>query len=241
MFVAFCYYTAHKLGKEGMRQMKVILKEYVYMHGVAGDVVEVADGFARNFLIPQGKAVKATPEAIERHEELLAESAMRRQELNEQLVALADKVNGTELVFGRRAERNNKLYGSVTNMDIADKLLEVTDVDINRRRISERPIRELGEYEIQIRMGQDLAPTVKVIVVREDELEEFLTRREAGEDVSEFIVEDHTVEEEEEDVEEVIEVEGEEEQSEAEVEHKPVEELEAIDSVIDVLTGDDDE
>ncbi|MCI0713515.1 MAG: 50S ribosomal protein L9 [Chloroflexi bacterium] len=178
--------------------MKVILKEYVYMHGVAGDIVDVADGFARNFLIPQGKAVKATPAAIARHENLVAESAMRRHELNEQLVALAGKIDGTELVFGRRAERNNKLYGSVTNMDIAHNLLEVTGIDINRRRISERPIRELGEYDVQIRMGQDLAPTVKVIVVREEELDEYLARREAGEDVSDLIVEAHMVDEVEE-------------------------------------------
>lgn len=216
--------------------MKVILKEYVYMHGVAGDIVDVADGFARNFLIPQGKAVKATPEAIARHENLMAESAMRRQELNEQLVALAEKIDGTELVFGRRAERNNKLYGSVTNMDIAQKLLEVTDIDINRRRISERSIRELGEYEIQIRMGQDLAPTVKVVVVREEELDEYLARREAGEDVSDLIVEDHTVEEVEE-----FEAEAEEFEPEAEGEYSPVEEFEAIDSIVEELTGEDSE
>lgn len=161
--------------------MKVILKEYVYMHGVAGDVVDVANGFARNFLIPQGKAVKATPEAIERSESLLAEAAIRREELNEQLVALADKVNGTEIIFGRRAERNNKLYGSVTTMDIADAILEATGVDINRRRISERPLREIGEFEVPIRMGQDLAPVVKVIIVREEEMEDFLKARERGE------------------------------------------------------------
>ena len=211
--------------------MKVILKEYVYMHGVAGDIVDVADGFARNFLIPQGKAVKATPEAIARHENLMAESTMRRQELNEQLVALADKIDGTELVFGRRAERNNKLYGSVTNMDIAQKLLEVTDIDINRRRISERPIRELGEYEVQIRMGQDLAPSVRVIVVRDEELDEYLARREAGEDVSDLIVEDHTVEE--------YEVEGEE--FDAETDYEPDEEFEAFDSIVEELTGEDSE
>jgi large subunit ribosomal protein L9 len=161
--------------------MKVILKEYVYMHGVAGDVVDVADGFARNYLIPQGKAVKATPEAIERSESLLAEATIRREELNEQLVALANKVNGTELIFGRRAERNNKLYGSVTTMDIADAILEATGVDINRRRISERPLREIGEFEVPIRMGQDLAPVVKVIIVREEDMEDFLKARERGE------------------------------------------------------------
>jgi large subunit ribosomal protein L9 len=66
--------------------MKVILKEYVYKHGVAGDVVDVANGFARNFLIPKGLAEKATKDALNRNGNLLAQAAMRRQELNEQLV-----------------------------------------------------------------------------------------------------------------------------------------------------------
>lgn len=169
--------------------MKVILKDYVYMHGVAGDIVDVADGFARNFLIPQGKAIKATPEAIERNQALMAEAAIRRKELNNQLVALANRIDGTELIFSRKAERNNKLYGSVTTMDIADALLEKTGVDINRRRISERPLREVGEFDVSIRMGQDLAPAVKVVIVREDEFEDFMKARAeaeaAGEDVEE--------------------------------------------------------
>ena len=86
--------------------MKVILKEYVYLQGVAGDIIDVADGYARNFLFPQGKAVKATPQAIARNEMLLAEATMRRQELNEQLLSVAQKIDGTELVFGRKAGRN---------------------------------------------------------------------------------------------------------------------------------------
>lgn len=161
--------------------MKVILKEYVYLHGVAGDIVDVKDGFARNFLIPQGKAVKATAEAINRNESLLAEATMRRQELNSQLEEVSNKVDGTVLVFGRKAERNNKLYGSVTTMDIADALLEATGIDINRRRISERSLRELGEFEIPIRMGHDLAPVVKVVIVREEEVVDYMARLEAGE------------------------------------------------------------
>lgn len=161
--------------------MKVILKEYVYLHGVAGDIVDVKDGFARNFLIPQGKAVKATDNAIKHNEVLLAESAIRRQELNSQLVAVSNKVDGTVLIFGRKAERNNKLYGSVTTMDIADSLLEATGIDINRRRISERSLRELGEFEIPIRMGHDLSPVVKVVILREDEVAEYKARLAAGE------------------------------------------------------------
>lgn len=167
--------------------MKVILKEYVYLHGVAGDIVDVKDGFARNFLIPQGKAVKATEEAIKRNEALLAEAAIRRQELNDQLMAVSNKIDGTVLVFGRKAERNNKLYGSVTTMDIAEALLAETGIDINRRRISERSLRELGEFEIPIRMGHELAPVVKVVILREDEVDEYLAKLEAGEiDVDEI-------------------------------------------------------
>ena len=159
--------------------MKVILTEYVYLHGVAGDMIEVADGFARNFLIPRGKAVKATAKALERNQALMAEAAMRRKELNDQLVAVANQIEGVELIFGRKAERNNKLYGSVTTMDIADALMKKTGLDINRRRISERPLRELGEFDVPVRMGQDLAPNLKVIIVREEEMAEFLRKREA--------------------------------------------------------------
>ena len=179
--------------------MKVILKEYVYLHGVAGDIVDVKNGFARNFLIPQGKAVKATAEAIERNEVLLAESAIRREELNDQLLGVSNKISGTVLVFGRKAERNNKLYGSVTTMDIADALHEATGIDINRRRISERSLRELGEYEIPIRMGHELAPVVKVVIIREDEVDEYLARLEAGE----IDIDDIGVEHEEEEFEQV--------------------------------------
>src|SRR5688572_28766627 len=158
--------------------MKVILTDYVYLHGVAGDVVEVANGFARNYLIPRKKAVKATPEAIARNEKLMQEAILRRQELNDQLISVAKQIDGVELIFGRRAERNNKLYGSVTTMDIAQALLEKTGLDINRRRISERPLRELGEFDIPVRMGQELHANLKVFIVREEEMSEFVKKRE---------------------------------------------------------------
>jgi large subunit ribosomal protein L9 len=179
--------------------MKVILTDYVYMHGVAGDMVEVADGFARNFLIPRKKAVKATPQAIARNQSLMAEAAMRRKELNDQLVSVAKQIDGVELVFGRRAERNNKLYGSVTTSDIAEALLAKTGIDINRRRISERPMRELGSFDVPVRMGQDLAPVLKVTIVREEEMAEYLRKREAEKNkpATEEVVAEETAEVEE--------------------------------------------
>lgn len=169
--------------------MKVILKEYVYMQGVAGDIVDVADGFARNYLIPRGKAVKATPTAIKRNQELLEQVATRRKELTSRLMEVSQKIDGTELVFGRKAGRNNQLYGSVTTRDIAQAILDETGVDIDRRRVSERPLRELGTFEVPIRMGQDLSPVVKVVILPEDEVEEYLRRREAGE-LQEEVIDD---------------------------------------------------
>lgn len=154
--------------------MKVILREYVYKHGVAGDIVNVADGFARNFLIPRGLAVKATLKALKDNENLTAEAAIRRNELNERLIAVANQIQGVELVFGRKAGSNGKLYGSVTTMDIAEALLEKTGLDINRRRISERSLREVGTYNIPVRMAHDLSPEIRVVIVREEDLAQYL-------------------------------------------------------------------
>jgi large subunit ribosomal protein L9 len=154
--------------------MKVILKQYVYKHGVAGEVVNVADGFARNYLIPRGLAIKATKTALNENTKLLAESAMRRNELNDQLVRVANDIDGVHLVFGRKAGSNGKLYGSVTTIEIAEALRQKTGLDINRRRISERNLRELGSFEIPVRMGADLSPVLKVTIVREEDLANYL-------------------------------------------------------------------
>lgn len=154
--------------------MKVILKQYVYKHGVAGDVVDVANGFARNYLIPRGLAVKATQRELDQNQSLLAEAAVRRNELNDQLVKVSNQIDGTHLVFGRKAGSNGKLYGSVTTTEIAEALLEETGVDINRRRISDRNLRELGTYHIPVRMGNDLSPTLVVTIVREEDLADYL-------------------------------------------------------------------
>lgn len=168
--------------------MKVILKQYVYKHGVAGDIVDVADGFARNFLIPRGLAVKATKRAIDENQSLLAESAIRRNELNDQLIKVSNQIDGVVLIFGRKAGSNGKLYGSVTTTEIAQELYKVTGVDINRRRISDRPLRELGTFDVPVRMGADLSPTLRVTIVREEDMAAFLDA--GGEDLGDLAVEE---------------------------------------------------
>ncbi len=158
--------------------MKVILTEYIYKHGVAGDVVDVADGFARNWLIPRKLAIPATKENLAKLESLRQQAEINRSQINERIREAAAKIDGIEIVFGMKAGSNNKLYGSITSQMIKDAILKQTGVDINRRRISERPIRELGRYEVPIRMGE-ISPVVQVIVVREEELPAFLAAREA--------------------------------------------------------------
>lgn len=154
--------------------MKVILKDYVYKHGVAGDVVEVANGFARNYLLPRGLAIKATPGALRENEHLLKTATIRREELQQREQEAADRIDGVELVFGVKAGKNGKLYGSITTMDIAQALLEKTGVDINRRRISERPLRELGTHTVPVRLGAGVSSELRIVIVREEEVADYL-------------------------------------------------------------------
>ncbi len=165
--------------------MKVILKEYVYKHGVAGDVVTVADGFARNYLIPRGLAIKATPGALRENQHLIKQAAQRREELRSMEHEAAQKIHGVELVFGVKAGKNRKLYGSITTRDIAQALLEKTGVDINRRRISERPLRELGVHEVPVRIAAHVSPVLRVVVIREEEVPAYL----AGQQVASLVEE----------------------------------------------------
>ena len=160
--------------------MKVILTADVYKHGVAGEVVSVADGFARNYLIPKGLAVKASAGALKQSAKLRETAKARRAQLDNKLNELARQIDGVELIFGRRAGSNGKLYGSVTTMEMADALMEKTGVDINRRRISQQSMRELGEYDVAVRLGSEITPMLHVVIVREEDLEEFLAAREAG-------------------------------------------------------------
>lgn len=166
--------------------MKVILLQSIYKHGVAGEVVDVADGFARNYLIPRGIARRATATVLAEHEELMTQAQARRDEFEDMLNSLARRIDGVELIFERRASPTGTLYGSVTTQDIADKLMEVTlddplgAIDINRRRISQQPIRELGKFQIPVRIGTEISPELTIIVVREGDLEEFLKARAAA-------------------------------------------------------------
>lgn len=164
--------------------MKVILLSDVYKHGVAGEVINVADGFARNWLLPQNLARKATPGALRQAETLRSQAAARRAALDHRLNELAHQIDRIELFFGRRASPTGKLFGSVTTSEIAQELFEKTGIDINRRRISQTALREIGTHQVPVRLGSEISPSLQVTVVREEEFNSFMARRAAGENVS---------------------------------------------------------
>ncbi len=164
--------------------MQVILLQDLYKHGVAGEVVRVADGFARNYLIPNKLAIQATPSAMKRTENARKNVEARKAQYNDMLNELARQIDGVELIFGRRAASTGKLFGSVTTQEIADELDRATGVDINRRRISQQSLREVGTHQVAVRLGNEMSPMLVISIVPEDELPEFLAARERGERVS---------------------------------------------------------
>ncbi len=151
--------------------MKVLLIKDVYKLGRAGDVKKVADGFGRNFLLPQKLAVLATPGALKTAEKIRAQAEIQRAQQNSELKDLADHINGVTLSFAAKAGETGKLYGSITTQDVATALQEQTRYEVKRQQIDMQPIRELGEYKAHVRLTIDLMPEIKIIVRREGEAE----------------------------------------------------------------------
>jgi large subunit ribosomal protein L9 len=149
--------------------MKVLLLKDVYKLGRAGEVKRVADGFGRNYLLPQGLAVLATPSALKQAERIREEAGTRRQELNQEMGGVAEKLEPVVLTFPARASETGKLYGSITTQMIAEALSEKVGVEITRRQIDSQPLRALGEHKVHVRLTVDLVPEVSVIVHREGE------------------------------------------------------------------------
>jgi len=149
--------------------MKVLLLKDVYKLGRAGDVKRVADGYGRNFLIPQGLAVLATPGALKQAESIRSKAAIVRQEANQELSGLSEKLDKLTLAFPAKAGETGKLYGSITPQMISDAIKEKVGVELNRRQLDSEPIRTLGTHKVHVRLTMDLVPVVSVIVHKEGE------------------------------------------------------------------------
>ena len=149
--------------------MKVLLLKDVYKLGRAGDIKKVADGYGRNFLIPQGLAVLATAGALKQVVKIRSQAEVRRTELNSELKDLAAQINGLTLVFNAKAGETGKLYGSITTQDVATAITEKVRYEVKKQQVDMQPIRVLGEYTVHVRLTMDLVPEVKLIVHREGE------------------------------------------------------------------------
>ena len=142
--------------------MKVIFVQDLPNTAQAGDTKEVADGYARNFLIPRGLAVAAKPgtgnlAAVSRQHKLITE-----------LNKLADKLEGLEISLKARAGAKDRLYGAITTADIASKLEEAGVVIDRRKIVLAKPIHQLGSYEVAIKLAKDIIPRIKVTVTEEE-------------------------------------------------------------------------
>jgi len=149
--------------------MKVMLIKDVYKLGRAGDIKKVADGYGRNFLIPQGFAVLATEGALKQVQKIKAQAEVRRATQNNELKGVADLIKDVILVFPAKAGDTGKLYGSITPGDIAAALTEKIRFEVKRQQVDTQPIRTLGEFTAHVRLTMDLVPEIKVIVHREGE------------------------------------------------------------------------
>jgi large subunit ribosomal protein L9 len=148
--------------------MEVILMEKIANLGQLGDIVKVKNGFARNYLIPQGKARRATPAAIEEFQSRRAD--LEKLEADKLAVAQekAQKLDGLMLQVSRKAGMDGKLFGSVTNSDVAD-LLEAQGLEVPRSiiRMPQGAIKQIGDYPIHIVLHSDVTVTVTVSVLGE--------------------------------------------------------------------------
>ena len=177
--------------------MKVLLLEDVYKLGRAGEVKKVAPGYARNYLMPQGLAILATPGAIKQADRIRKEGEKKRARINEEMGGVAEQLEGKLFTFAAKASETGRLYGSVNTQMLAEAVGEEIGVEIEARQIESQPLRQIGLHNVAVRLTVDLIPEVEVIVHREGEPPESALEEEEEEAMkAQEALEDLTAEEE---------------------------------------------
>lgn len=145
--------------------MKIVLRDDVENLGRKGDVVDVADGYARNYLVPRGLAMKATKGVVQQAEAMRRNRAAREVRDREAAQAAAATIAGMRLEIAARAGEGGKLFGSVTAADVVDALRAQRSVEVDRRKVGlAEPIKEVGETEVEVRLHPDVTATLTVVV-----------------------------------------------------------------------------
>lgn len=148
--------------------VEIILKQDVANLGLKDDIVEVKNGYALNYLIPQGFAIMATPSAKKVHAENLRQRAHKEAKIRQDAEALAAKLAELQLRIAAKASENGKIFGSVGNIQVAEALA-AAGVEVDRKDIELEPIKELGSYEATVKCYRDIKGTVKFEVLAEEE------------------------------------------------------------------------
>jgi large subunit ribosomal protein L9 len=147
--------------------MKLILLQDVEKLGLRGDVVDVARGYARNYLLPRRLAEDATPARVAELERVEAQRAKHEARSEEQAAEIADVLGKTVLRFEVKAGPTGSLFGSVTPSDVADEIWRTRKVRVDRRKVATDPLKRIGRYSIPIELFQDVSVEVKTLVVPE--------------------------------------------------------------------------
>jgi len=148
--------------------MQVILTENITSLGEIGHVVNVAPGYARNYLLPKGLAMEALGKNIREIEHKKRILAQKREKVRQEMLSLAEKLNQVRIVMRRKVSEENKLYGSVSAVDVAASL-EGLGFDLQRKSIQlDPPLKQLGEYTVSIRVAPQITATVALVIEQEE-------------------------------------------------------------------------
>jgi large subunit ribosomal protein L9 len=148
----------------------VILTADLKGKGKKGDMISVADGYARNYLIPRGLAAEATEGKLRDLREIKQAEAKRKEREKGEAQELAERLSTAGIVLKARAGEKGRLFGSITNKDVAEALSSLVGEEIDKKKVElGEPIRALGEYQVNVRLYAGVLQTVKVTVVSEED------------------------------------------------------------------------
>ena len=152
--------------------MKVVLLEDLPGRGKAGEIKEVSRGYARNFLLPRGLALLATPAVIKQVESRLEQEKIEGSIDRDKLVELAQQIEGKEIRFQARMGAGERLFGSITAADVAEKLSQAIGSVIDKKKIDiEKSLRKTGSHQVAVKLASDLNPQITVVIEEEQQTE----------------------------------------------------------------------
>jgi large subunit ribosomal protein L9 len=153
--------------------MKVILIEDIESVGLMGDVVEVKDGYANNYLIPRKYAIRATPSTLKEIDNLKKIRLKKEAKIKEEALAQFERINDLQIVISMKVGEEGRLFGSITPMDIAEEITKRSGIEVDKRKVGlESNIKFLGDYEVPVILFKDVEARVMISVVPEESKKE---------------------------------------------------------------------